>query len=403
MPAGSTRSCSRRWAGGPGSGRWPMCAGRPGWSRWSPATWSPSATTRPGSGPNASDPRGCPDGRDRPAPGRQRPGRDAGRCVRLRDDRRAGRLRRLRGRQPARRPARLRPRHGRGRLLPGVRQPRAADRPGRGPLVARPARAGLAAAGRAGPDGGLVALRFGVLGTGYWAQEAHATALAAHPGTELVGVWGRDPARTEAFAARFGIRGHLDLDRLLAEVDAVAIAVPPDVQAELAVAAAAAGRHLLLDKPLALSVGAADRVAAAAAEQQVATLVFFTLRFLPEVAAWMDRATATGDWHGGGGAWMDSVFTEPGSPFADSPWRRRKGALWDLGPHMLALALPVFGPVESVTAATMPPERSEEHTSELQSRQYLVCRLLLEKKKQKTPTTLHNTHTTHHPTTPTTH
>ena len=199
-------------------------------------------------------------------------------------------------------------------------------------------------------------LRFGVLGTGYWAQEAHATALAAHPDTELVGVWGRDPAKTEAFAARFGICGHTDLDRLLAEVDAVAIAVPPDVQAELAVAAAAAGRHLLLDKPLALSVEAADRVAAAAAEHEVATLVFFTLRFLPEVAAWMDEATATGDWQSGGGAWMGSVFTEPGSPFADSPWRRRKGALWDLGPHMLALALPVFGPVESVTAATMPPE-----------------------------------------------
>jgi predicted dehydrogenase len=136
----------------------------------------------------------------------------------------------------------------------------------------------------------------------------------------------------------------------------VAIAVPPDVQAELAVRAATAGRHLLLDKPLALSVDAADRVAAAAAEHQVATLVFFTLRFLPEVAAWVDQATATGGWHGGGGGWMGSVFTEPDSPFAASPWRRRKGALWDLGPHMLALALPVFGPVESVTAATMPPE-----------------------------------------------
>ena len=119
---------------------------------------------------------------------------------------------------------------------------------------------------------------------------------------------------------------------------------------------AAAGRHLLLDKPLALSTDAADRVAAAAAEHQVATLVFFTLRFLPEVAAWMDQATATGGWQGGGGAWMGSVFTEPGSPFAGSPWRRRKGALWDLGPHMLALALPVFGPVESLTAATLPPE-----------------------------------------------
>src|SRR5215218_10405920 len=265
-----------------------MCAARPGWSRWSPATSSPSVTTRPGSGPNASDPRGCPDhGRDRPAPGRQRPGRDAGRGVRLRDDHRAGRLRRLRGRQPARRHARLRPRHGRGRLLPGLRPGRAAGRPGRGPLVARPARAGLAAAGRAGPDGRLMVLRFGVLGTGYWAQEAHAAALAAHPDTELVGVWGRDPAKTEAFAARFGIRGHTDLDRLLAEVGAVAVAVPPDVQAELAVRAAAAGRHLLLDKPLALSVDAADRVAAAVAASGVASLVFFTLRFLPELAAWV--------------------------------------------------------------------------------------------------------------------
>jgi predicted dehydrogenase len=196
-----------------------------------------------------------------------------------------------------------------------------------------------------------MALRFGVLGTGYWAQEAHATALAAHPGTELVAVWGRDPAKTEAFAARFGIHSHADLDRLLAEVDAVAIAVPPDVQAELAVAAAAAGRHLLLDKPLALSTEAADRVAAAVAEHRVASLVFFTLRFLPEVAAWMEEATAAGGWHGGDGAWLGTAL-QPGSPFAGSPWRHRKGALWDLGPHMLSLVLPTLGPVDRVAAGT---------------------------------------------------
>jgi predicted dehydrogenase len=199
-------------------------------------------------------------------------------------------------------------------------------------------------------------LRFGVLGTGYWAQEAHATALAAHPGAELVAVWGRDPAKTEAFAARFGIRGRRDLDRLLAEVDAVAIAVPPDVQAELAPRAAAAGRHLLLDKPLALSLAAADRVAEAVVANRVASLVFFTLRFLPEVAAWVEEAAAAGGWQGGGGGWLGSVFTEPDSPFAASPWRRRKGALWDLGPHLLALALPVLGPVEEVTAAPGPQE-----------------------------------------------
>jgi predicted dehydrogenase len=196
-----------------------------------------------------------------------------------------------------------------------------------------------------------MALRFGVVGTGYWAQEAHATALAAHPATELVAVWGRDPAKTAAFAERFGIQGHDDLDRLLAEVDAVAVAVPPDVQAELAVLAAAAGRHLLLDKPLALSVGAAERVVATAAEHRVATLMFVTLRFLPEVAAWTERATASGGWHGGDGAWLGTAL-QPGSPFAGSPWRHRKGALWDLGPHMLSLVLPTLGPVELVAAGT---------------------------------------------------
>jgi predicted dehydrogenase len=196
-----------------------------------------------------------------------------------------------------------------------------------------------------------MALRFGVLGTGYWAQEAHATALAAHPDTELVAVWGRDPAKTAAFADRFGIQGHDDLDRLLAEVDAVAVAVPPDVQAELAVRAAAAGRHLLLDKPLALSVDAAERVVASAAKHQVATLMFVTLRFLPEVAAWTERATAAGGWHGGDGAWLGTAL-QPGSPFAGSPWRHRKGALWDLGPHLLSLVLPTLGPVERVAAGT---------------------------------------------------
>jgi predicted dehydrogenase len=200
----------------------------------------------------------------------------------------------------------------------------------------------------------MAGLRFGVLGTGYWAQETHAAMLAAHDDADLVAIWGRDPAKTEAAAARFGVAGHTDLDRLLAEVDAVAIAVPPDVQAELAVRAAAAGRHLLLDKPLALSLDGARRVAEAVAAGQVASLVFFTLRFLPGLAAWVAEAGAVTDWQGGRGAWLGSVFTEAGSPFAGSPWRRDKGALWDLGPHMLALALPLLGPVERVTAATGP-------------------------------------------------
>jgi predicted dehydrogenase len=196
-----------------------------------------------------------------------------------------------------------------------------------------------------------MAMRFGVLGTGYWALETHATALAASDHADLVGVWGRDPAKTDAAARRFGVAGHTDLDRLLAGVDAVAVAVPPDVQAELALRAAAAGRHLLLDKPLALSLEGAERVAEQVTANRVASLVFFTLRFLPGVAAWVEEAVGVGGWQGGDGAWLGTVFSEAASPFAGSPWRRSKGALWDLGPHVLSLALPVLGPVERVTAA----------------------------------------------------
>jgi predicted dehydrogenase len=196
-----------------------------------------------------------------------------------------------------------------------------------------------------------MALRFGLLGTGYWAQEAHAAALAASDAAELVGVWGRNPAKADTVAERYGVRGFADLDELLRTVDAVAIALPPDVQADLAVRAAAAGRHLLLDKPVALSVERARRVVDAAAAGGVASVVFFTSRFRPDVAAWLEEARAAGPWHGGHGTWFGSIYYE-GSPYADSAWRQRKGGLWDVGPHALSLALPLLGPVERVTAAS---------------------------------------------------
>jgi predicted dehydrogenase len=194
-------------------------------------------------------------------------------------------------------------------------------------------------------------LRFGLLGTGYWAREAHASALAASDAAEFVGVWGRHLANAEAVAERFGVRAFADLDELLRVVDAVAIALPPDVQADLAARAAAAGRHLLLDKPLALSVPSARRVVDAVAAGGVASVIFFTARFQPEVAAWVEEARGAGDWHSGQATWFGSIYHE-GGPYAGSAWRRRKGALWDVGPHALSLALPLLGPVERVTAAT---------------------------------------------------
>ncbi|MFY1633818.1 Gfo/Idh/MocA family protein [Solwaraspora sp. WMMB335] len=197
-----------------------------------------------------------------------------------------------------------------------------------------------------------MALRFGLFGTGYWAVHTHAAALTAHPAVELAGVWGRDRSRTEAVASQYDVPPYREVDALLADVDAVAVALPPDVQADIALRAAAAGRHLLLDKPLALTLSAADQVVAAVDRQSVASVVFFTSRFNPAMEEFL--TTAVGEtWHGARGAIFVAV-SEPGSPYGASPWRQTYGGLWDIGPHALSIVLPVLGPVTSVAAMDGP-------------------------------------------------
>lgn len=191
-------------------------------------------------------------------------------------------------------------------------------------------------------------LRFGLAGTGHWARIAHARALASTPGAALTAVWGRNQEAAAALAADFGAAAVPDFDALLAEVDAVAFAVPPDVQSELAIRAAAAGRHLLLEKPVALSAAAADDLAAAVEAAGVASVVFFTGRFQPATTAWLREVTEAGGWAGGSAIWLASVYS-PASPF-NTPWRRAKGGLWDLGPHAISLLWAILGPVRHVTA-----------------------------------------------------
>jgi predicted dehydrogenase len=189
-------------------------------------------------------------------------------------------------------------------------------------------------------------LRFGVLGTGPWARTVHAAALAAHPQAELVGIWGRDLAKAKAVGAEFEVAGFADVDELLAQVDAVAMALPPDVQPALAVRAAEAGKHLLLEKPIALDLAAADRMVAAVQAAGVASVVFFTSRFQPATSTWLTQAARTA-LAGGAGSWLASLA---GSPFDASPWRHEHGALWDIGPHALSLLVPALGPVMEVQA-----------------------------------------------------
>ena len=192
-------------------------------------------------------------------------------------------------------------------------------------------------------------MRFGLVGTGPWAGIAHGPGLRAAEGVELAGVWGRSPEKARVLATELGVPAHDDLDALLADVDAVAFAVPPDVQAELATRAAQAGKHLLLDKPIAMTVAAAHSLRDAAAEAGVASVVFFTDRFPETSRAWFREVREAGDWRGGWVRWFSSL-QEQGNPFGSSPWRQENGALWDIGPHALSTLSNALGPVRSLTA-----------------------------------------------------
>lgn len=193
-------------------------------------------------------------------------------------------------------------------------------------------------------------MRFGLLGTGPWALSTHGPALAAHKDVTLTGVWGRRSDAAAGLADRLETRAYDDVDALLTDCDAVAVALPPDVQAPLAVRAAEAGCHLLLDKPVATTPGAARQVTAAAQAAGVASVVFFTLRFSEPTSAWIAEQAAVEGWLTGRADWLSPVFGGAESPYAASPWRREKGALWDVGPHALSVLLPVLGDVADLDA-----------------------------------------------------
>jgi predicted dehydrogenase len=186
-----------------------------------------------------------------------------------------------------------------------------------------------------------------LVGAGPWAGFVHAPVLTGGPETELVGIWARRPEAAAELAARHGVATFDSYDALLDEVDAVAFAVPPDVQAELAPIAAHAGKHLLLEKPLAADVAGAERVADAVAEAGVGSLMVLTYRMQSVVEQFLDDALALAP-TGGRGWFISGGFLA--GPFA-TPWRLARGCILDLGPHLFDLLDAALGPIERVRAA----------------------------------------------------
>ena len=190
------------------------------------------------------------------------------------------------------------------------------------------------------------AVAVGLVGAGPWAEMLHAPMLAGGPETTLAGVWARRPEAARALAGAHGSRAVGSLEELWDVCEAVAFAVPPDVQAELGVAAARAGKHLLLDKPVALTVAAAAELAGAVDEAGVVSQMVLTNRYSPLGRAFL--AEADGFETVGARCASLSGALLGDSPFS-TPWRRRHGALLDVGPHLFDLLEGAVGSIEELS------------------------------------------------------
>ena len=139
-------------------------------------------------------------------------------------------------------------------------------------------------------------LRLGVIGVGAMGTRHAENIARGVPEATLVAVFDTQPAAAERVAAALGCDHTASIDVLLRrdDLDAVVVVSPPRFHAEHAVAALAAGKHVLLEKPMALTLADADRIIAAAERAGVRLQVGFMRRYDPAYAA-AKRRIAAGD------------------------------------------------------------------------------------------------------------
>jgi predicted dehydrogenase len=195
---------------------------------------------------------------------------------------------------------------------------------------------------------------FGIVGSGTIAA-MHADAIAALPGARLAAVTDIDAGPAAAFAAARGGTAEPDLDALLArtDVDVVCVCVPSGLHAEVGVRAAQAGKHLVVEKPIDVTLAAADRLIEAARTAGVGLTVISQHRFDPGL---IETRRLLGE-RALGSLVLGEASTKwyRGQDYYDSAswrgtWAMDGGSLMNQGIHYVDLLRWCMGPVAEVTA-----------------------------------------------------
>ena len=200
-------------------------------------------------------------------------------------------------------------------------------------------------------------IRWGLVGCGDVAEHKGGPGLIEADGSRLVAVASRDARRAADFAQRHGAeRHHTTLEALLSdsEVDAVYVATPPHVHAQQTIACARAGKHILCEKPMALTNAECDEMIRAAEEAGVQLMIAYYRRRYPAAmkikelleAERIGRPTVLR-------AQMAGCYQPPAD--GAQPWRTDPaiaggGFLWDVGSHRIDLMIHFLGDVAEVSA-----------------------------------------------------
>jgi predicted dehydrogenase len=177
-----------------------------------------------------------------------------------------------------------------------------------------------------------MAPRIAVLGCGYWGSN-HVRTLKAlgalHAVSDL------NEARAQGFAAEQDVAA-IAPDALFEhkEIDAIVMALPPQFHAEAAIRAVEAGKHVLVEKPIALTVTDAERAVAAARARKRVFMVGHVLRYHP---AFEKLQSLIGEGELGEVKYIHSHRLGLGK------FHTENDALWDLAPHDLSMILAITG------------------------------------------------------------
>lgn len=214
---------------------------------------------------------------------------------------------------------------------------------------------------------------YGIIGCG-WVASAHAWGVAAlaAEGARLIGVADQDQARAGEFADRFGASMTTpDYHELIAndDIQAVSICLPDHIHREVTIAAAEAGKHILCEKPLSLTLDEADDMLTACERNGVQLGLVMNHRY----AAGNILAKRAVDSGALGRPLIGSVLHSSGltgDPSGASPWRGRRhlstgGVLSTQAIHFLDILLWLSGPATDVQAWTdrlASPDQDHEDT-----------------------------------------